>query len=79
VAPGPVRGPRLSALLAADPASEAEMIARTPAGRLAELGDVAAAVLFLCAARHVTGQTLVIDGGWTASAWWGRHAAASDR
>jgi len=34
-------------------------------GRLAEPGDVAAAVLFLCSdlARHVTGQVLRVDGG----------------
>lgn len=42
--------------------------ALTPMGRPAETGDIANAVLFLVSsgARHITGQTLVIDGGWTA-------------
>jgi glucose 1-dehydrogenase len=40
----------------------------TPDGRVATGADVAAAALFLLsdAAAHVTGQSLVVDGGWTA-------------
>jgi NAD(P)-dependent dehydrogenase (short-subunit alcohol dehydrogenase family) len=40
----------------------------TPMGRPATVEDVAAAVLFLVSpdAGHITGQNLVIDGGWTA-------------
>jgi glucose 1-dehydrogenase len=40
----------------------------TPMGRPANVKDIAAAALFFVsdAARHVTGQSLVIDGGWTA-------------
>lgn len=39
----------------------------TPMGRPATPQDIAAAVTFLVspAARHITGQTLVVDGGWT--------------
>lgn len=39
----------------------------TPIGRPASTLDIANAVLFLVSqgARHITGQTLVIDGGWT--------------
>ncbi len=39
----------------------------TPMGRPAQPSDVAAAVLFLVSpkARHITGQSLVVDGGWT--------------
>lgn len=39
----------------------------TPMGRPATPADIAAAVSFLVSpsARHVTGQTLVVDGGWT--------------
>jgi NAD(P)-dependent dehydrogenase (short-subunit alcohol dehydrogenase family) len=74
VAPGPVRTPRTDWFLARDPGSEAGMIGRTPSGRLAEPADVVAAVLFLAsrAAGQIVGQTLVVDGGWTKHAWWGR-------
>ncbi len=39
----------------------------TPMGRPATVEDVANAVLFLVApeSRHITGQTIVVDGGWT--------------
>jgi len=41
----------------------------TPMGRPGTVEDVTNAVLFLVspAARHITGQTLVVDGGWTAT------------
>lgn len=40
----------------------------TPMGRPATVRDIADAVLFLVSdhARHITGQSLIIDGGWTA-------------
>jgi 3-oxoacyl-[acyl-carrier protein] reductase len=40
----------------------------TPMGRPAGVEDVANAALFLVSpeARHITGQTLIVDGGWTA-------------
>ena len=40
----------------------------TPMGRPGGVEDVSAAALFLLSpqARHITGQTLVIDGGWSA-------------
>ena len=39
----------------------------TPMGRPAYVADIANAALFLVSedARHITGQTLVVDGGWT--------------
>jgi enoyl-[acyl-carrier protein] reductase III len=42
-------------------------VERTPAGRLVEPEDVAAAVAFLCSddAEMVRGQTLVVDGGFS--------------
>jgi enoyl-[acyl-carrier protein] reductase III len=45
----------------------ADGLARTPAGRLVEPGDVADAVLFLCSpdAEMVRGQTLIVDGGFS--------------
>jgi 3-oxoacyl-[acyl-carrier protein] reductase len=39
----------------------------TPLGKAAEVADIAAATLFFLSdqAKHITGQTLVVDGGWT--------------
>jgi glucose 1-dehydrogenase len=39
----------------------------TPMGRPAEVTEIAQAALFLVSepARHITGQSLIIDGGWT--------------
>jgi glucose 1-dehydrogenase len=39
----------------------------TPLGRPANVNDIANAALFLVApsSRHITGQTIVVDGGWT--------------
>lgn len=43
---------------------------RTPAGRLVQPGDIAAAVSFLCSpdAAMICGQTLVVDGGFSLTA-----------
>lgn len=51
-----------------DPGYEKVWSAITPMGRPATTADIANAVLFLVSgkARHITGQCLVIDGGWTA-------------
>lgn len=39
----------------------------TPMGRPATVADIAATALFLVSgkAKHITGQTIVVDGGWT--------------
>jgi glucose 1-dehydrogenase len=50
-----------------DPGYENTWSTITPMGRPATTLDIAEAALFLVSsqARHITGQTLVIDGGWT--------------
>jgi 3-oxoacyl-[acyl-carrier protein] reductase len=47
------------------PEVRARSLARLPLGRLAEVGDIADATIFLCspAARFITGATLRVDGG----------------
>ncbi len=39
----------------------------TPLGKAADVSDIAATALFLVSdeAKHITGQTIVVDGGWT--------------
>jgi NAD(P)-dependent dehydrogenase (short-subunit alcohol dehydrogenase family) len=45
---------------------EEELIAQTPVGRLGEPDDVAAAVAFLSSAHasYITGEVLILNGGW---------------
>lgn len=47
----------------------AEIVGRTPLGRWGAAEDVAGAVVFLAspAASFITGETIVIDGGWSIS------------
>ena len=44
------------------------IVGQTPLGRLAKVEDIVGAAIYLAsdAASYVTGQTLYIDGGWTA-------------
>lgn len=53
----------------ANPEWTAPMLARTPLGRLGEADDIAQAIAFLAspAASWITGQTLIVDGGYTIS------------
>jgi NAD(P)-dependent dehydrogenase (short-subunit alcohol dehydrogenase family) len=75
VAPGPIRTPRTSGFLAQSADVESGMLGRTPTVRLGETEDVASLIAFLVSdeARHINGQNIVIDGGWTKNAWWGKH------
>ena len=46
-----------------------QMATSVPMGRMGQSGEIAATVVFLCsnAASYITGQSLVIDGGYTAA------------
>ncbi|NUQ87307.1 MAG: SDR family oxidoreductase, partial [Glycomyces artemisiae] len=75
VNPGYVRTPLverqlddLAAAGAEDPLATV-LLDRTPVKRLLEPGEVAAAVLWLCGpgSGFVTGSSLTLDGGWTAT------------
>jgi NAD(P)-dependent dehydrogenase (short-subunit alcohol dehydrogenase family) len=51
-----------------DPAQYSAFVAKIPMGRWGELHEIAAAAVFLAsdASSYMTGNTLFIDGGWTA-------------
>jgi NAD(P)-dependent dehydrogenase (short-subunit alcohol dehydrogenase family) len=67
VAPGYVRTPLVEPVFRRPELME-EIVARTPMRRVAEPREIAGPVLFLASdlATYVTGQTLFVDGGWTA-------------
>jgi NAD(P)-dependent dehydrogenase (short-subunit alcohol dehydrogenase family) len=67
VAPGMVRTAMTASWLEANPDLAAGVLARLALGRFAEPADVVGAVLFLAspAASYITGQTLLVDGGWS--------------
>ena len=50
-----------------DPEYMATWSSLTPMGRPAHVADIANAALFLVSekAKHITGQSLIVDGGWT--------------
>lgn len=51
-----------------DPKLRAEILHRTPLGRVGQVRDIVGAIVFLAspAADLITGHTLLVDGGWTA-------------
>jgi NAD(P)-dependent dehydrogenase (short-subunit alcohol dehydrogenase family) len=60
---------RLNAHIAADPALSAALAARTMVGRNGQASDFAGVTVFLAsrASDYVTGQTLYVDGGFSAT------------
>jgi 3-oxoacyl-[acyl-carrier protein] reductase len=65
VAPGHVATEGVLEDFQAGGLDEAKMLASIPARRIADVDDIADAVLFLCSdkARHIMGQVLTVDGG----------------
>ena len=68
IGPGYIRT-SLTAPLFASPEWVDRVTRRIPAGRTGEVDDLVGAVLFLAspASDYLTGQTLFVDGGWTAT------------
>jgi NAD(P)-dependent dehydrogenase (short-subunit alcohol dehydrogenase family) len=69
VAPGATRSPRVERWLAENPGLEERMVQSIPLGRIAEPADIVGPALFLASpmSDFVTGQTLLVDGGWAKS------------
>lgn len=65
IAPGRMRTRATEALLS-DPVEHARGLERIPLGRYGEPEDVAHMAVFLAsdAAGYITGQTIIVDGGW---------------
>ena len=67
IAPGVIKTNMTTDMLK-DPKQTEGMISQTPLGRLGDPEDIAYAALYLASdeSDFVTGQVLVVDGGWTA-------------
>lgn len=65
IAPGFIKTNMSAKALDSDPARKQKVLSRTPAGKLGEPDDVAAAVLYIVsdAAKYITGVVLPVDGG----------------
>ena len=68
VCPGFIRTPMVERVLDKGTFSEEQIFAAEPMHRMGKPEEIAEAVLWLCsdAAAFVTGQTLPVDGGFTA-------------
>ena len=75
ISPGPIKTPRTKWFLDQNPKHQEMMISRTPAGRLGEVDDVSNVAEFLISKKSgfITGQNIVVDGGWLSSAWFGKY------
>ena len=64
IAPGAVRTEMIKSVWS-DPVALKEMEARIPLGRVAEPSDIGSVAVFLAsdASRHITGSTIIVDGG----------------
>jgi len=69
IAPGSMKTPRIMDMIKAAPEIEEAQAKRVPLGRWGTTEDVAGAVLFLASdlSDYVTGQTIVVDGGFLIS------------
>ena len=63
--PGPVNTPLLQELFAKDPVAAARRLVHVPAGRFAEVREIASAALFLASdeSSYVNATTFMVDGG----------------
>lgn len=70
IAPGQVRTKAVQSIIDAGKLDIKKIEGRTPLGKIAEIEDIIGPVCFLASdeSRHITGQTLIIDGGYLINA-----------
>jgi NAD(P)-dependent dehydrogenase (short-subunit alcohol dehydrogenase family) len=68
VAPGPVATAMLERFVGGSEEAKAGLLAGVPARRAAGADEIAQTIVFLASdkARYLTGQSVVVDGGYTA-------------
>jgi len=68
VCPGAIETPMVAEMIAKEPETMKDILKEQPIGRLGRPEEVASAVLWLCSseASFVLGQSLAVDGGYTA-------------
>lgn len=68
IAPGYIKTHLVEDLIEKGKLDEEMLSVRTPLGRLGECEEIADAVLFLASeeSKYIVGQTIVVDGGWSA-------------
>ncbi len=68
ICPGVIHTAMVDRLVAANPEMEPALVKGTPVGRMAKPEEIASAVVWLCSdeASFVTGNNMVVDGGYTA-------------
>lgn len=76
VAPGHTRTSMAERAFADGVLTEADIVQRVPMGRMAKPSEIADVISFLAGPRssYVTGQCLVVDGGWAVQGMIGRPA-----
>ena len=69
IAPGYMMTPLVKGYLEADAERQKRILQRIALGRIGQPEEIGGALVFLAsdAARYITGATITIDGGWTAS------------
>ena len=75
ISPGPIKTPRTRWFLDQDTKNHDLMTSRTPIGRLGEVDDVSNVAEFLISEKSgfITGQNIIVDGGWLSSAWFRKY------